>query len=257
MKRQSVLNLALMICLIAAFSGTVNAATLVIDNDTRHKVEVVAESVGEDAKNTKILGIVNFLSKKEFRIGTGNWKIIITPVLSDTVTGEYKAVSRQIDINTESEISKVGLADRDFIVYAPEEPACDPSMSLKYYNLLKKISVPKDESRFGKCHDYGWWGHTAYAGYENLPKGYWTYKYPEWYVWKNIQGDDQISTGCAAGKYKNKLLTIHMPEDKERYGNCTDYGWWSGTKYKDSKNLPAGFWVYEYPYWYIYKSKTQ
>jgi len=61
--------------------------------------------------------------------------------------------------------------------------ACNPSFGGKYVNLLRRISVPQDRRRYGLCRDYGRYSGSSWAGYRNLPSGYWTYKYPHWYIW--------------------------------------------------------------------------
>jgi len=69
------------------------------------------------------------------------------------------------------------------IAGAPVGAACDPSFGGKYVNLLRRISVPNDRQRYGLCRDYGRYSGSSWAGYRNLPRGYWTYKYPHWYIW--------------------------------------------------------------------------
>ena len=66
---------------------------------------------------------------------------------------------------------------------APAGGACDPSFGGKYVSLLRRISVPRDRRRYGLCRDYGRYSGSSWAGYRNLPPGYWTYKYPHWYIW--------------------------------------------------------------------------
>ncbi len=61
--------------------------------------------------------------------------------------------------------------------------ACDPSFGGKYVSLLRRISVPQDRRRYGLCRDYGRYSGSSWAAYRNLPAGYWTYKYPHWYIW--------------------------------------------------------------------------
>ncbi|MCZ6863296.1 MAG: LCCL domain-containing protein [Alphaproteobacteria bacterium] len=61
--------------------------------------------------------------------------------------------------------------------------ACDPSFGGKYVNLLRRIRVPQDRRRYGLCRNYGRYSGSSWAGYRNLPAGYWTYKYPHWYIW--------------------------------------------------------------------------
>jgi hypothetical protein len=54
-----------------------------------------------------------------------------------------------------------------------------------YSELLKVISVPQDETTFGKFCDYGYDSPTEWGGYKDLPPGFWVYVAPNWYIWKN------------------------------------------------------------------------
>jgi hypothetical protein len=50
---------------------------------------------------------------------------------------------------------------------------------------LKVINVPQDKGSYGDFNDYGYYSSTSYAGYDNIPAGYWVYVYPDWYIWGN------------------------------------------------------------------------
>lgn len=56
----------------------------------------------------------------------------------------------------------------------------------KYCNLLKRIKVPGDVKQYGQFKDFGHWDGTEYAGHTNLPKGYWVYVAPHWYIWGDV-----------------------------------------------------------------------
>ena len=60
---------------------------------------------------------------------------------------------------------------------------CDPTFRGRYSGLRRKLYVPKDRRKYGMCRDYGWWAGYKWAGHTNLPRGYWTYKYPHWHIW--------------------------------------------------------------------------
>jgi hypothetical protein len=47
--------------------------------------------------------------------------------------------------------------------------------------------VPEDEQRYGKFHNYGYYEEPNYAGYSNLPAGYWVYVAPHWFIWKEYR----------------------------------------------------------------------
>jgi hypothetical protein len=53
----------------------------------------------------------------------------------------------------------------------------------KYSKLLKRIKVPADKATYTEFSDFGFYEGTDWAGYTNLPAGYWVYVYPYWYIW--------------------------------------------------------------------------
>jgi hypothetical protein len=57
------------------------------------------------------------------------------------------------------------------------------------------------------------------------------------------------------GKYTNLLAVIHVPGDKDDYGEFKDYGPSSVTEWAGYKGLPKGNWVYVYPHWYIWEKE--
>jgi hypothetical protein len=61
------------------------------------------------------------------------------------------------------------------------------SVNGKYYNLLMTLNVPQDQASYGNFYDWGYYTGTSYAGYNNIPAGYWVYVYPNWYVWGNTR----------------------------------------------------------------------
>jgi hypothetical protein len=54
------------------------------------------------------------------------------------------------------------------------------------------------------------------------------------------------------GKYGKLLKRIHVPQDKAGYTEFHDYGEYPATDYAGYQGLPAGYWVYVYPHWYIW-----
>lgn len=62
------------------------------------------------------------------------------------------------------------------------------SVNGKYRKLLKRIKVEGDRQSYTDFSDYGMYTGTAYAGYTDLPPGYWVYAYPYWYIWGELKG---------------------------------------------------------------------
>jgi len=53
----------------------------------------------------------------------------------------------------------------------------------KYQKLLRRIRVPRDKQSYSDFSDYGHYDGNEWAGYTDLPPGYWVYVYPHWYIW--------------------------------------------------------------------------
>ncbi len=66
-----------------------------------------------------------------------------------------------------------------------EEAPPLPTVNGKYRTLLIKIHVPQDKASYGLFSDYGMCECPSWAGYNNLPTGYWVYVYPHWYIWRD------------------------------------------------------------------------
>src|SRR5258706_9585280 len=55
----------------------------------------------------------------------------------------------------------------------------------KYRMLIAQIKVD-NEKDVGDFKDLGQQSRTEYAGYKNLPKGYWVYAKPYWFIWRDL-----------------------------------------------------------------------
>ncbi len=58
------------------------------------------------------------------------------------------------------------------------------------------------------------------------------------------------------GKYKVLLRQIKAPEDRATHSEFHDLGLRDSSEFKGQRDLPAGYWVYVYPYWYIWRDVT-
>ncbi|MHC4982169.1 MAG: hypothetical protein ACYTF6_03245 [Planctomycetota bacterium] len=59
----------------------------------------------------------------------------------------------------------------------------------RYRTLLRQIHVPGDRATYGDFYDWGYWSGTEYAGHKDLPRGYWVYLCPHWYIFKEDVSD--------------------------------------------------------------------
>ena len=62
-----------------------------------------------------------------------------------------------------------------------------------------------------------------------------------------------LKKATAGGKYQMLLRQIKVPADRDSYGDFSDYGSYGATDYALYRDLPAGYWVYVAPYWYIWR----
>lgn len=58
------------------------------------------------------------------------------------------------------------------------------------------------------------------------------------------------------GKYYHQIAKLFVPDDEASYSDCHDYGFWSKGSYKGHHGIPAGYWVYSAPYWYVFAEKS-
>jgi hypothetical protein len=63
------------------------------------------------------------------------------------------------------------------------------SVEGKYQMLLRQFKVANDRDAYGDFSDYGLYQGTSYAGFDDLPKGYWVYVAPYWYIWREQKAD--------------------------------------------------------------------
>src|SRR5205085_7994565 len=56
----------------------------------------------------------------------------------------------------------------------------------KYEMLLRQIKVPGDKEADGDFKDLGLRDRREYAGHKDLPRGYWVYVAPYWYIWRDL-----------------------------------------------------------------------
>lgn len=57
------------------------------------------------------------------------------------------------------------------------------------------------------------------------------------------------------GTYSVLRRVVHAPDDKKRYGDYRNYGYSSKSEYGIDIAIPAGYWVYVAPNWYIWANK--
>jgi hypothetical protein len=134
------------------------------------------------------------------------------------------------------------------------------SVNGKYETILKTFSAPADRAKFGEFYDWGLRTVTTYGTNRGLPKGYWVYSYPHWYIWKTTKEGKpapDYTRGSIDGRYRDILKTIYVPKDKEKFGDIYEWGYRGNTSYGDATYIPKGYWVYAYPYWYVWNKQAR
>jgi hypothetical protein len=69
---------------------------------------------------------------------------------------------------------------------APEKALRKASVGGRYAMLLRQIPVPQDREKESDFREAGRREVKEYAGFTDLPAGYWVYVYPCWYVWRDL-----------------------------------------------------------------------
>lgn len=62
---------------------------------------------------------------------------------------------------------------------------------------------------------------------------------------------DQATAG---DKYAGLRQTVYCPQDKNKYGEFKDYGYWGGGSWCGQAGV-SGYWVWVSPNWYVWSAK--
>lgn len=138
-----------------------------------------------------------------------------------------------------------------------EPPTQDVSVNGKYSKLARKLYFPKDAATYGQFCDFGYSPTPVYGQFKDLPKGYWVYAAPFWYIWENKDShkDDTLQRASMNGKYSDLLFRVPSPQSLKDIGKYKDSGYSATRQFGDFNNLPPGYWVYTYPHWYIWRKQ--
>lgn len=66
--------------------------------------------------------------------------------------------------------------------------------------------------------------------------------------------DQALERASVGGKYADLAARIVAPEDAERYRDFHEYGQYPGTDYLGQREIPAGYWVYVHPWWFVWRT---
>ncbi len=68
---------------------------------------------------------------------------------------------------------------------------------------------------------------------------------------------EALAKARVGGKYKTLLEIIEVEADYRQYAAFHDFGRYDATDYAGHENLPAGYWVYVYPNWFIWQDRAE
>ena len=64
-----------------------------------------------------------------------------------------------------------------------------------------------------------------------------------------------IASPTANGRYDGLIQTLTCHKDRGAYGEYHDYGYWDGGSWCGQTGA-AGYWVYDFPNWYVWRYET-
>lgn len=65
-----------------------------------------------------------------------------------------------------------------------------------------------------------------------------------------------LQRAAVEGKYRNLLAVISVPRDRDTYTEFNDYGYSNTPSWGGYSRLPAAYWVYVAPHWYLWQDQT-
>jgi hypothetical protein len=71
-----------------------------------------------------------------------------------------------------------------------------------------------------------------------------------------LKDEERLQKARVGGLYTTLLMQIKVARDRGDHGLFDDAGFRNVKEYAGHKDLPAGWWVYVHPYWYIWRDVT-
>jgi hypothetical protein len=121
------------------------------------------------------------------------WRVVVDGVETHETYDGFRVPARFVGPN---QVRTIAIRGPELVRLDIEVGTADPndpknkakaSVNGKYSKLLKTIEVPQDKGSYGEFSDYGSYSSKSYAGYNDLPAGYWVYVYPHWYIWGEMK----------------------------------------------------------------------
>jgi hypothetical protein len=94
----------------------------------------------------------------------------------------------------------------------------------KYGMLLRQIKIAEDSKQFSDFADFGYRTETTCGEYTNLPKGYWVYVYPYWYIWRDRVADKLQKRSWGPEQVTGKPDTPEPGDQQTAWASSTQDG---------------------------------
>jgi hypothetical protein len=128
-------------------------------------------------------------------------------------------------------VAIMALAGASAIVRAQEPAALPLDKALKkaraggkYSMLLRQIWLPDDRKGFTDFFEFGYRTDSTCAQYTNLPKGYWVYVAPYWYIWRDRAGSQETGRAWGPEQATGKPDTPHAGDMQSAWASATPDG---------------------------------
>jgi hypothetical protein len=67
----------------------------------------------------------------------------------------------------------------------------------------------------------------------------------------------EVEKARVGGRYRMLLTMLKAEQDRAAYSDFCEFGFSAVPKWYEHTELPAGYWVYVYPYWFIWRDDTR
>jgi hypothetical protein len=153
------------------------------DAEVSYRARIIIDNI-----QTSIVYLLANLKEKnpEVRKAAAETLERLGPAMKDAVPALIEAMKDPKEEVRDAAMSALLAFDSKLEAVAKAVPE-KAHVSGKYEKLLRRIKVPADQKSYSDFTDFGHYQGTDWAGYTNLPPGYWVYVYPYWYIWGEVK----------------------------------------------------------------------
>ncbi|MBV9468493.1 MAG: hypothetical protein JO316_04510 [Abitibacteriaceae bacterium] len=120
------------------------------------------------------------------------------------------------------------------------------SVNGKYRTLLRQLEMPEDAQEYGAFRDYGLFTGTEWKGVTDIPKGYWVYAQPYWYIWHDLTATPRTTRSWSTEQLVGAPNTEQAGDVPTAWASRTPDGQaeWLMLEYAEPM-VPTGIKIYE------------